>query len=46
MGAIYLDNTSTSFVCIHCGRCVDYCPHACLEMTATAATDMAKEVAS
>jgi Fe-S-cluster-containing hydrogenase component 2 len=44
--AIYLDNTSTPFVCIHCGRCVDYCPHACLEMTATASADTAKEVAS
>ena len=20
------------FVCIHCGRCVEFCPHDCLEM--------------
>ncbi|MEA3548885.1 MAG: 4Fe-4S binding protein [Thermodesulfobacteriota bacterium] len=20
------------FVCIHCGRCVEFCPHNCLEM--------------
>jgi len=33
--AIYLDNTSDPFVCIHCGRCVDFCPHECLEMAST-----------
>jgi formate hydrogenlyase subunit 6/NADH:ubiquinone oxidoreductase subunit I len=32
--AVYLDNTGDPFVCIHCGRCVAFCPHACLEMSA------------
>ena len=30
--AIYLDETTEPSVCIHCGRCVPYCPHDCLEM--------------
>jgi len=30
--AIYLDLSGEPFVCIHCGRCVEFCPHDCLEM--------------
>jgi ferredoxin len=29
--AIYIDAAGEPFVCIHCGRCVPYCPHDCLE---------------
>jgi formate hydrogenlyase subunit 6/NADH:ubiquinone oxidoreductase subunit I len=32
--AIYLDETREPFVCIHCGRCVEFCPHDCLELMA------------
>jgi formate hydrogenlyase subunit 6/NADH:ubiquinone oxidoreductase subunit I len=30
--AIYLDDTGEPFVCIHCGRCIPFCPHNCLQM--------------
>ena len=30
--AIYLDPSGEPFVCIHCGRCVEFCPHDCLEL--------------
>ncbi|MCL5023150.1 MAG: 4Fe-4S binding protein, partial [Nitrospirae bacterium] len=30
--AIYLDSSGEPYVCIHCGRCVPFCPHECLEM--------------
>jgi formate hydrogenlyase subunit 6/NADH:ubiquinone oxidoreductase subunit I len=30
--AIYRDSTGEPFVCIQCGRCVQFCPHDCLEM--------------
>ena len=32
MDAIFLDVTGDPFVCLHCGKCVPYCPHDCLEM--------------
>ena len=28
---IYLDERIQPFVCIHCGRCIPFCPHDCLE---------------
>jgi ferredoxin len=31
--AIYLDARGEPFVCNHCGRCVPFCPHDCLEMS-------------
>jgi formate hydrogenlyase subunit 6/NADH:ubiquinone oxidoreductase subunit I len=34
--AIYLDPATEPFVCIHCGQCVPFCPHDCLEMTGAA----------
>ena len=40
--AIFLDNTGQPFVCIHCGRCISFCPHACLEMGDVAAQPMEK----
>jgi NAD-dependent dihydropyrimidine dehydrogenase PreA subunit len=30
--AIFLDHLVNPYVCIHCGQCVPYCPHDCLEM--------------
>jgi Fe-S-cluster-containing hydrogenase component 2 len=30
--AIYLDTAGEPVVCLHCGKCVPYCPHGCLEM--------------
>jgi formate hydrogenlyase subunit 6/NADH:ubiquinone oxidoreductase subunit I len=30
--AIFLDQTSEPFVCLHCGKCVPFCPHDCLAM--------------
>ena len=35
--AIYLDSTGDPFLCIHCGRCVSFCSHDCLEMREVAA---------
>ncbi len=33
LGVIYwLDGAKTPIVCKHCGICVRYCPHGCLEM--------------
>ncbi|MGC9779685.1 MAG: 4Fe-4S binding protein [Candidatus Heimdallarchaeota archaeon] len=33
LGAIKLDILSeTPIICIHCGKCVDFCPHGILEM--------------
>jgi ferredoxin len=29
--AVYLAADGDPFVCIHCGRCVPFCPHDCLE---------------
>jgi formate hydrogenlyase subunit 6/NADH:ubiquinone oxidoreductase subunit I len=30
--AVYIDSTGEPFVCLHCGKCVPFCPHDCLEM--------------
>jgi ferredoxin len=30
--AIHLEPGGEPFVCIHCGRCVSFCPHDCLEL--------------
>jgi formate hydrogenlyase subunit 6/NADH:ubiquinone oxidoreductase subunit I len=30
--AIFLDHEVNPYVCIHCGRCVEFCPHDCLEL--------------
>jgi ferredoxin len=30
--AIFLDHLVNPYVCIHCGQCVAYCPHDCLEL--------------
>jgi formate hydrogenlyase subunit 6/NADH:ubiquinone oxidoreductase subunit I len=30
--AILQDHDDSIYVCIHCGQCVDFCPHDCLEM--------------
>jgi formate hydrogenlyase subunit 6/NADH:ubiquinone oxidoreductase subunit I len=30
--AVFQNNQGDVFVCIHCGRCVDYCPQNCLAM--------------
>jgi Fe-S-cluster-containing hydrogenase component 2 len=35
--AVYLDPTGEPFVCLHCGQCVPFCPHDCLEMKKLAA---------
>jgi formate hydrogenlyase subunit 6/NADH:ubiquinone oxidoreductase subunit I len=33
---VYMDReTGFPVVCIHCGRCVAFCPHTCLEMIDT-----------
>ncbi|MHA1245003.1 MAG: 4Fe-4S binding protein [Candidatus Heimdallarchaeota archaeon] len=26
------DHTGQPLICIHCGKCVDFCPHGILEM--------------
>jgi formate hydrogenlyase subunit 6/NADH:ubiquinone oxidoreductase subunit I len=41
--AIYLDQAGEPFVCIHCSRCVKYCPHDCLEMKEIAVETAAGE---
>jgi formate hydrogenlyase subunit 6/NADH:ubiquinone oxidoreductase subunit I len=41
--AIYLDTTMEPFVCIHCGRCVSFCPHNCLEMRDAPSTGPTEE---
>ncbi|MEX1282387.1 MAG: 4Fe-4S binding protein [Desulfobacterales bacterium] len=43
MDAIYLDPTGEPFVCIHCGRCVPFCPHDCLEMATVPGTSDSKQ---
>jgi formate hydrogenlyase subunit 6/NADH:ubiquinone oxidoreductase subunit I len=30
-------------VCIHCGRCVTFCPHNCLEMVKVAVEETIEE---
>jgi formate hydrogenlyase subunit 6/NADH:ubiquinone oxidoreductase subunit I len=30
--AIYQDEAGDVYLCIHCGRCVEFCPHNCLEL--------------
>jgi len=30
--AIAQDRHKVPYVCIHCGSCVDFCPHDCLEL--------------
>jgi ferredoxin len=32
-----LDHNGEPFVCIHCGRCIPFCPHNCLELVEVAA---------
>ena len=41
--AIYLDTTGDPFVCIHCGRCVPFCPHDCLEMSEVATGEICEK---
>jgi formate hydrogenlyase subunit 6/NADH:ubiquinone oxidoreductase subunit I len=41
-----LDATEEPFVCIHCGRCVPFCPHDCLEMVKVAGEEEPEEAAS
>jgi len=42
--AVFQDLSGAVFVGIHCGRCVDFCPHNCLEMEEVRKTTQ-KEVA-
>jgi formate hydrogenlyase subunit 6/NADH:ubiquinone oxidoreductase subunit I len=37
--AVYLEADGEPFVCIHCGRCVSFCPHDCLEMVKVAGSE-------
>jgi len=30
--AIALDPDTNPYVCIHCGQCIEYCPHDCLAL--------------
>ncbi|MBS1192882.1 MAG: 4Fe-4S ferredoxin iron-sulfur binding protein, partial [Nitrospirae bacterium] len=41
--AIYLDPSQEPFVCIHCGQCVPFCPHDCLEMNEVNAPEPAQQ---
>jgi formate hydrogenlyase subunit 6/NADH:ubiquinone oxidoreductase subunit I len=43
VNAIYLSNTGEPFVCIHCGRCISFCPHNCLEMTESPKETLSKD---
>jgi formate hydrogenlyase subunit 6/NADH:ubiquinone oxidoreductase subunit I len=37
--AIFLDHMVNPYICIHCGQCVPFCPHDCLEMVELPSND-------
>jgi len=43
--AIVQDELNNPYLCIHCGRCVSFCPHDCLELAEKGQANFVQEVA-